>query len=268
MGAAVSPPYVTSRRLGPVALITMDHPETLNAMDQDLGPELARALEETGRDPGVGAVVLAGAGGVFSAGGNLARAARHLENRPGASELFAAYTVWVARVVAALARHPRPVVCAVGGAASGAGLAWMLASDLVVCAADAKLVGGFVAAGLAPGAGVSLTLPRLAGLPRAAELLWLNRPLPPETALAWGLVDELAPRERVLDRALELAAELAAGPREALAATKRLLNQAGREGLLPQGQAERRAVLALADTEEFRKRVARFAGGRPGKARE
>lgn len=257
----MSPTYVTTQRRGAVALVTMDNPATLNAMDQDLGPQLARALESAGRQSGVGAVVLAGAGGVFSAGGNLARAARHLESHPGASEVFAAYTVWVARVLAAIARLPRPVVCAVGGAASGAGLAWMLASDAVVCAADAKLVAGFVAAGLAPGAGASLGLARLLGLPRAAELLWRNRPLPPETALAWGLVDELAPRERVLERALELAAELAAGPAEALAATKALLARAGRAGLLPQAEAERACVLAAADTPEFRKRAARYAGG-------
>lgn len=254
--------YVHVEREGAVALVVMDNPASLNAMDEDLGPQLARALEGLALERAARAVVLSGAGGVFSGGGNMARAHEHLKDHEGAGELFAAYTKWVQRVVAALTGMPQPVVCAVEGASSGAGLGWMLASDFVICDEAAKLVAGFLAIGLGPGAGVSLNMARRLGLARTSELLYLNRRLEPREALAWGLVDELRPAEEVLPRALELAAHLARGPAQALAAAKALLNAASRRGLLTQCSDERRVVMELADLPEFRRRVARFMGGR------
>ncbi len=252
--------YVKIRRQGAVAVVTMDNPPTLNAMDQDLGPALARALEEAGREAAVRALVLTGAGGVYSAGGNLARAHRHLQEHPGegAGRVFAGYTKWVHRVLAAILDLPVPLVSAVEGAASGAGLGWMLLSEVVVASREVKLLTGFVGVGLVPGAGVSLSLTRLLGARRAAELLMLNRPLAPARALEWGLVDELVPPGRALARALELAGELARGPRGALACTRSLLARAAWAGLLPQAEAERRRVMVAADLPAFRRRVGRF----------
>lgn len=254
--------YVHSQRQGAVALVTMNNPATLNAMDEDLGPELARTLEVLSRDPEVRAVVLTGAGGVFSGGGNVVRAHEYIQTHQGAGSLFAQYTKWVHRVLAALTRMSQPAICAVEGAASGAGLGWMLASDLVICDEAAKLVSGFLAVGLVPGAGVSLMLPRLLGLARASELLYLNRRLSPQEALDWGVVDELQPAEEVLPRAMELAADLAAGPARAIAATKALINNATRSGLMTQSENERRAVMSAADLPEFLERVKRFVQGR------
>lgn len=254
--------YVYAERRGRVALVTMDNPSTMNAMDQDLGPELARTLENLSRDLDVRAMVLTGAGGVFSGGGNVVRAHEYIQTHDGAGSLFAEYTKWVHRVLSALTQMPQPVICAVQGASSGAGLGWMLASDLVVCDESAKLVAGFLAIGLVPGAGVSLTLPRLLGLARAGELLYLNRQLSPQEALSWGLVDELKPADKVLPRALELAGRLASGPAGAMAATKTLINEATRTGLKGQSEDERRAVMSAADLPEFRERVSRFVRGK------
>ncbi len=260
----MSSTYVNSQRQGAVALVTMDNPATLNAMDEDLGPELARTLEGLSRDQEVRAVVLTGAGGVFSGGGNVVRAHEYIQTHQGAGSLFAQYTKWVHRVLAALTQMPQPVICAVQGAASGAGLGWMLVSDFVICDASAKLVPGFLAVGLVPGAGVSLTLPRLLGLARASELLYLNRRFSPQEALSWGMVDELKPAEEVLPRAMELAAELTSGPARALAATKTLINNANRSRLMTQSEDERRAVMSAADLPEFRERVKRFVQGKRG----
>jgi 2-(1,2-epoxy-1,2-dihydrophenyl)acetyl-CoA isomerase len=248
-----------------VALVTMDNAATLNAMDEELGPVLARALERLSREPEARAVVLTGAGGAFSGGGNVVRAHEYLQTHDGAGPVFSEYTKWVHRVLAALTQMPKPVVCAVAGAASGAGLGWMLASDFVICDEKAKLVSGFLAIGLVPGAGVSLTLPRLGGLSRASELLYLNRQLSPQEALSWGLVDELKPVEEVLPRAMEMAAELARGPAGALAASKALINEATRGGLLTQSEDERRAVMRAADLAGFRRRVERFVKERRNK---
>jgi 2-(1,2-epoxy-1,2-dihydrophenyl)acetyl-CoA isomerase len=258
----VSNQFVHIQRQNRVALVTMDNPATLNAMDEDLGPELARSLELLSRDQEMRCVVLTGAGGVFSGGGNVVAAHEYIQTHQGAGSLFAEYTKWVKRLLAALTRMPQPVICAVRGASSGAGLGWMLASDFVICDEKAKLVPGFLAIGLVPGAGVSLTLPRLLRLPRASELLYLNRKISPQEALAWGMVDELKPADQVLPRAMELAAELAAGPAGALAASKALINQATKSGLMVQSENERRAVMSAADLPEFRERVTRFVQGK------
>lgn len=257
--------FVHCRKQDGVALVTLDNPATMNAMDENLGPAFARTLERLSRDKEVRAVVITGAGGVFTGGGNVVRAHEHLQTHQGAGEVFGEYTKWVHRVLAVLTQMPQPVICAVQGASSGAGLAWMLAGDFVICDEAAKLVPGFLAVGLVPGAGASLTLPRLVGLARASELLYLNRQLSPQEALAWGMVDELKKADEVLPRAMELAHQMAAGPAGALAATKKLINQAVHDGLMTQSEDERRAVMASADLPEFRARVDNFVKSRRGK---
>lgn len=247
-------------RQGPVAVVTMDNPQTLNAVDHQLGPELARALEALARDDKVRAVVLTGAGKAFSAGANIRHAYEFLQANPdkGAGQVIEGYTKWAHRIVAAITSMGQPVISAVKGVASGAGLSWMLASDLVVAAQDAKLVPGFLAIGLVPAGGITSALGRTAGLQRASETLMLGRPFTPERALEMGLINRVLPADEVMPQALAWANQLAQGPREALAATKRLLNQAGRQGLYSQVEDERRAAMAAADRPDFRERVNRF----------
>ncbi len=256
----MTPELVRVERRGPVATVTMDNPETMNAMDTNMGPQLAGALEALNLEDEVRVVVLTGGGGNFTGGGNLKNAGRYLEENPGqgAGTVFGGYIQFVVRVVQAMTGMPHPVISAVEGAASGAGLAWMLASDLVVCAEDARIVPAFVAVGLVPAAGATLHLPRLAGLARSSEILMLGKNLPPQKALEMGLVERLTPPSQALATAQELAQELAAGPQAALAATKRLIGGATRGELTPQLEDERRAVMAAADEAEFAQRVKRF----------
>ncbi|MFZ5585838.1 MAG: enoyl-CoA hydratase/isomerase family protein [Thermodesulfobacteriota bacterium] len=252
--------FVQLERRGATALVVMDNPATANAMDEDLGPQLVAALEALAGDPACRAVVLTGAGGMFSGGGNVVRAHRYLADHPdrGASPVFEGYTKWVSRVLWALTGMPQPVVAAVEGAASGAGLAWLLACDLVLLAADARVLPGFLAIGLTPAAGVTLHLPRVLGLMRATEMLMLNQPLAPTDCLRLGLADRVLPAAEVLPAALELADRLAQGPQKAIAATKRLLGRAARRGLLGQIEDERRAVMAAADQPDFAALAGRF----------
>lgn len=237
--------YISLERQGAVAILTLDNPATANAMDEDLGPELVAALELE-----VGAVVLTGAGPIFSGGGNIVKAQRYLEDHPGrgASVVFEGYTKWVSLVVTALTTMPQPVVAAVNGAASGAGLAWIMASDLAVAVAEARLVPGFLAVGLVPAAGTNLDLGRRA----------FDAGPGAEQALELGLLHRVVPPEALMDTALELAQSLAAGPRKALAASKRLLNRAARQELPRQLEDERRAVMAAADEPDFAERAGRF----------
>lgn len=252
--------YIRLERRGDVALLTMDNPATANAMDEDLGPELVAALEGLALDRQARAVVLTGAGPIFSGGGNIVKAQRYLEDHPGqgASSVFEGYTKWVSRAVIALTTMPQPVVAAVNGAASGAGLAWILASDLAVAVTGARMVPGFLAVGLAPAAGTNMGLGRLVGRLKASEMLMLGQAFSAEEALGLGLVGRVVPREALLATALELAQRLADGPGRALTASKALLGRAARAGLLGQLEDERRAVMSAADQPDFAERAGRF----------
>lgn len=255
-----APPYVRVQREGSVVIVTMDNPATMNGMDDEMGPRLARALEGLAGDEDARVVILTGAGGNFSGGGNLKRAAAFLEANPGqgASRVFGNYLQYVIRVVLALTGLPQPVICAVEGAASGAGLAWMAAGDLVVAAGDARLVPGFLKVGLVPGAGTTWHFSHLFGPALTAEIFYLGDTLSPQRAQELGLVTRLAPAGEALETARELAQKLAQGPRQALAATKRRLGQAVRQGLAPHLEDERRGVMIAADDPEFARRVQRF----------
>ncbi|MBU1275383.1 MAG: enoyl-CoA hydratase/isomerase family protein [Proteobacteria bacterium] len=255
-----TPAYVRLERQGSVVIVTMDNPATMNGMDDQMGPRLARALEGLAGDESARVVILTGAGGNFSGGGNLKRAAAFLQENPGqgAGKIFGNYLQYVVRVALALTGLPQPVISAVEGAASGAGLAWMAASDLVVAADDARLVPGFLKVGLVPGAGATWHLTHLFGPALSAEMLYLGDTVSPQRAQELGLVSRLALPGGALDAARELAGELARGPRQALAATKRLLGQAVRQGLAPHLEDERRGVMIAADDKEFALRVQRF----------
>ena len=255
-----TPAYVRLERQGPVVTVTMDNPTTMNGMDDEMGPRLARALEGLAGDAEARVIILTGAGGNFSGGGNLKRAAAFLEDHPGqgAGQVFANYLQYVIRVVLALTGLPQPVISAVEGASSGAGLAWMAASDLVVAAEDARLVPGFLKVGLVPGAGTTWHFSHLFGPALAAEILYLGETMTPQRAQELGLVSRLAPSGQALVLAQELAGELAQAPRQALAATKRRLGEAVRLGLAPHLEDERLGVKVSADDPEFARRVQRF----------
>jgi 2-(1,2-epoxy-1,2-dihydrophenyl)acetyl-CoA isomerase len=123
-------------------------------------------------------------------------------------------------------RLEKPVIAAVNGAVSGAALGIALACDLRIAADTARFVVGFLGIGLAPDSAVSLLLPALIGLGRAAEFAFTNTPIPAEQALAWGLVNRVSPGADLLTHAANLAEELARGPVHAMGLTKRAFNKA------------------------------------------
>ncbi|MDT7772540.1 MAG: hypothetical protein QOC67_1464, partial [Pseudonocardiales bacterium] len=166
-------------------------------------------------------------------------------------------TSWLQISVSALMRLNAPVIAAVHGfAAGGGGFGLVCAADLVVAAESAKFLPGATRAGMAPDAGVSVTLPRLVGLRRAMNLVLTNPILSAEEALDIGLVNQVVPDAELAEAADRLAATLAAGAPLALAASKRLLwDGVGRsvETGLPD---EARTVSELSGTADAREGLA------------
>jgi 2-(1,2-epoxy-1,2-dihydrophenyl)acetyl-CoA isomerase len=234
-----------------VRVVTLNRPERRNAIDMPLRLALAEALEEADRAQEVRALVLTGAGGAFCSGGDIRTMAR-LPRDEAYQRAQAAQ-----RVVRAIWNTPKPVVAAVEGPAYGAGTALALACDRVVSAADARFATTFTAVGLAGDMGVFVSLPARVGPARARQMLMLPAPLTGREAYAAGLVDAVVEPGTALQRALEDAARLAAGPPLALGHIKRMLSVGPRQpSEVLDLEAETQA--GLFDSDDFAEGVAAF----------
>ena len=231
-----------------VATITLDVPGKLNRVSMDARDELRGVFEELDRDDDVRFVVLAGAGGAFTAGGDISG--------------FLTRSAWdVSRLadnVAAPERCSKPVVAALRGYCFGVGLELALACDFRVAADDLQLGFPEVTIGMIPGSGGTQRLARLVGLGRAKDIVLRGRRVSAQEAHALGLVTEVVAPDVLDDAVSALLAELARHSPLALAMAKRVLNQAY-EGPLAQGlELEGLAYGLLRQTHDFREGVESF----------
>jgi 2-(1,2-epoxy-1,2-dihydrophenyl)acetyl-CoA isomerase len=247
---------VLEQRDDAVLLLTLNRPDRLNALSRPLRDALRGALERGLADDGVRALVLTGAGRAFCAGGDL-------DEITAIDDLEGEVRDGFGPLARLLVESPKPVVAAVNGAAAGAGLGLALACDLRVMSADAVFAVAFAGIGLVPDTGVSWTLPRLVGPARAYDLMATGRRVVAEQAERLGLADRVVEREAVVQAALALAAELAAGSRSALAAGKRLLREAEGRSLADALEAEAVAQGQAARKPDFAEGVAAFRERRP-----
>lgn len=243
---------------GGVRVITLNQPQLFNPLDFNSGPELAKALEATGRDAGVRAVVLTGAGKAYAAGGNVRLMKQMLDEGADPPEFFQELAFVLNRTIIAIRRLPQPVVAAVNGVAAGGGLGWSLGCDLVVAAQCARFDPAYVRIAVNPDGGSTALIPRLIGHKRASAFFMLGRPIDAKTALDWGMVNEVVDDGQALPRALQIAAELAAGPAQALASTKALINQALFGDLETILQNERMEIVRLSAGPDFREGINAF----------
>lgn len=190
------------------ALVTLDRPDTLNAIDPTMFEELDRVFAELDADPSVRAIVLTGAGRGFCAGLDLENAAAipaMTVPQMYAMQAAGARTLTRAREIAT------PVIAAVNGPASGGGLALALAADVRIAAEPAFFNVAFVRLGLTGcDVGVSWLLPRVVGLGHASEMMLTGRRVPADEALRIGLVNRVVPTDELLTAAREVAAQIAA----------------------------------------------------------
>ncbi len=239
-----------------VATITLNRPESLNALDTELKVALRDALVEAAVDPQVRAVLLTGSGRAFCVGQDLAQHAHNLETDPDA--VWSTVPEHYTPIASTLATMPKPVVAAVNGAAAGAGAAFSFACDFRIAADTAKFTMAFSAVGLSADSGSSWSLQRLVGTAKAKELLMLPSTLSAEQALELGLVTEVVPAEDVAGRARELAVRLAAGPTVAYGAIRRSLAFSAGHGLDDSLAFEHQMMDLTGGTEDHRGAVASF----------
>lgn len=210
-----------------VGVITLNRPERRNAISDDMIASLGRTLADWEEASDVGAVVLTGAGGAFSAGGDIKQFAARGGVNDGLAEVNPERVEWLRlgqrESVLRLHSFPKPVIAAVPGAAAGAGMGLALGCDLRVGTEKSVFTTAFAGVGLAGDYGVTWLLTRLVGPARARRMLFFGERIAGEQALTWGLLDWLVEPDDLLDWALTFASRLAAGPRFALAQMKRNL---------------------------------------------
>lgn len=243
---------------GPVAIVALADPETLNALGPALCEELTDLLARlSAGEGGARAVVLTGEGRAFCSGANLGDAAAVLADRQAEPDLKSLVEQYYNPLADQLRRLELPLVVAVNGVAAGIGASFALMGDLIVMAEDAVLVPAFRRVGLVPDGGATWVLPRLIGRARAAEMMLLGEALPAIQALEWGLINRVAPRSALMATALALAHSLAEGP-ASLAMTRRLiwdgLDANWTDHLAAEAEAQGRA----GRTEDFKEGVAAF----------
>jgi 2-(1,2-epoxy-1,2-dihydrophenyl)acetyl-CoA isomerase len=206
-----------------VLSITLNRPETLNALTPGDRDEVVRLLSEASASPEVRAVVLTGTGRGFCAGADLRGAAATTGERV-AGDVARTLRTGAQRLIAAVLDCEKPVIAAVNGTAAGLGAHLAFACDLVLAAESARFIEVFVRRGLVPDGGGAYLLPRLIGPQRAKELMFFGDALTATDAERMGLVNRVVPDGDLDKTARAWAERLATGPTRALALTKQLVN--------------------------------------------
>ncbi len=254
-GASSGPVRIT--RDGAVVELRLDRAERLNALDVPTFRALRSALEDVALDESVRAVILAGTGRAFSAGGDVG-AMSEAAAAGTLPEFFHELTGEQERSVRAVVSMPKPVIAALPGVAAGGGLSLALAADWRIGSREALLVPAFPGLGAVPDGGLTYFLPHFLGIGLAQELLFTTARVPADRARELGLLHEVVPPAELDARAWAKARELADGPTFAYGWMKRLMVSAFSESLEGQLALERRGAVEAARRAELPEGVRAF----------
>ncbi|HUC24981.1 MAG TPA: enoyl-CoA hydratase-related protein [Streptosporangiaceae bacterium] len=250
-------------RHGAVAIVTLNRPERLNALNRDLQDAIVDAMAEIRENDAIRAAVMVGAGRGFCSGADVRGAPSVAEDGlPQNARLDE--LGWVGRQAIAVSGLDKPTIAAVNGIAAGAGMSLALACDLRVGGAQAAFRSVFIERSLSPDAGLTYFLTRVVGYSRAADLVFTSRTVQAEEALQLGLLNRVVAGTDVLPAAVELADQIARWPPLALRASKRVL-QHNLECSLPEALLYEKAGLKLAALapDDRREAIQSFAERRP-----
>lgn len=206
---------ITVQKQGPVAIVTLDRPQTKNAITQEMRGEMYGAFEEIALDHAIRSVILTGAGGDFCSGMDVTGMGRG--GIPGSIDRMHTLN----RIAAAIYSLKKPTIAAVPGICVGVGFSYALACDIVLAAEKARFAAIFRNIALAPDGGLVWHLRQLMGVQKAKELIYSGRIIRADEAVALGLALEKVADDALMDRAMELATSFASGPSIAMGLAKR-----------------------------------------------
>ena len=247
-----------------IGLIRLNRPEKMNAIGALTRQQLAEAIKQAERDEAMRVVVLTGSGRAFCSGADVTEMVQGAGMRTPedvGNVLRNEYMPMLTR----LRTMPKPVIAAMNGPAIGIGASFALACDIRIATPESYLLEAFVNIGLAPDGGVSWLLPRLAGTGIAYEMFFTGKPLSAADAHRLGVINRLVPADRLEQEVRELAGQLAAQPRGALAGAKRAVTHALESTFEQALEFESYLQEAQAASPEFAEGVQNFLARRTAK---
>ncbi|MGH8788788.1 MAG: enoyl-CoA hydratase/isomerase family protein [Cupriavidus necator] len=212
---------VLLEKVGATAVITLNRPHRRNALDASIKAAMTEIVRTVREDRSVSAVVLTGAGGNFCAGADLGDGGADAERGFYVRDLLLDHHGWFAE----LTDLEKPVISAVDGFATGAGLSVALAADFIIASDRARFVSSFARVGFVPDLSLMYVLPRRVGLVRAKEIVFSAREIQGEEAVAIGLAEAVVPADRLRDAAIEFAQRFDKAPTHVLGMAKRIMNR-------------------------------------------
>jgi len=241
-----------------VTTITLNRPDSFNALNETLTDEVCLALEEARSDDRIGAVVVTGAGRAFCSGQDL----KSIQDQGSGGDIgdFVRrhLRLHFNRMILAIRQLPKPVVGSINGVAAGAGMSLALACDLRVGSDRSSFMQAFARVGLVPDSGSTYLLPALVGSSRALDLAWTARRVDADEALSIGLLNRKVPEADLATEAQQLAASLARGPALATALAKEAIYGAAERGLSAALELEADLQALCIVTDDFQEGVTAF----------
>lgn len=244
------PASILVERRGRVGLITLNRPQALNALNNQLMNELMDALEVFDREDAIRAIVIAGSEKAFAAGADIKEMANKSAQEMKDSEQVA--------VLERIRSIQKPLIAAVSGWALGGGCELALSCDMIVASESAKFGLPEITLGVIPGAGGTQRLTHAVGKALAMEMILNNRTLSAQEALQYGLVNRVVPVDSYLDETLKIAEEIASRAPLAARAAKKLINAAYDLSLTDGLAEEKRAFYELFDTADQKEGMQAF----------
>ncbi len=243
-----------------MAFLSLNRPEFLNAIDEDMAQALCDLLGRCAKDEQIRSVVVRGAGRAFSAGGDVKTMLEALET--GDDRHLSRLMNALHQAARRLRKIHKPVVASINGVAAGAGLGIALACDIRIASQSARFIPAFTKIGICPDTGVTYNLPRLVGEGKALELCLTNQPISATEAFALGLVSQVVADEELPSATDKLAETLSNAAPLAIARTKALIHGCWRREFASQLRIEMLANNWLAKSSDFREGLEAFVGKR------
>ena len=241
------------KKEGRLARLTLNRPESMNAMDDVMMKELADAFESLKTEADVQVLIIQGAGRAFSAGGDIKKMVD-----PETPMDISTVMVDVSRLAKALYELPQITIASIHGAAAGLGFSVALGCDVILAEENSKLAMNFIGIGLIPDGAGHFFLKERIGVPLAKQLIWSGEVLPGSVAKEKGLVDELVPEGQVAQASEMLAQKFLQSPIAAMLATKKILHAQKIDELESVLRLESEQQVAMRNTQDHMEGISSF----------
>lgn len=233
---------------GSIATILLDNPQSYNALDLSMAEQLAEITDDCRNDKAIRVVLLRGNGKAFMAGGDIRYFQENYERMPqGVLHIIRRVNAAVMNIC----MMDKPVIACVHGSVAGVGISFMLAADFVLCENGTKFTLAYNRLGVSPDGGASYFLPRAIGYRKAIELITFSELFNADKAYELGLVNWLETSEQLDSRLTTLTTQLATGPRQALAASKKLCQASSYADLAQHLEREAESFSSCTTTRDF-----------------